>query len=1482
MKQSSLLSIFFFFIALQMVHAQPSPGSNKDCCFSYPFEEAVGAPITVSSAATSGGGQFADDVSCSCLAGEGGSTWFSFSCKGAGDLEILITPDHPADFNFSIWAEHCPCQAPTDDSTPFPVACNSVVGTAETGIATDPLASFGVPASAQFSPSAPLIPGMNYFLLVSKVSAAPAGFTIALGGTATIEGLIPPANGGDIQGPAQICAGGTAQFTVPPTFGASNYQWSVTPGNQVPFNWANTFYDYTFPNIGTYEVCVTPSGLQLGCFDAAPSCMTVNVSQLPVPAGFEFGTVCTNSEYVAGNGDVFFFGGTFDLIYNSFYGCDSIVRLTLTQRLSDFNITVKEVCPGECVEWGGVTYCDPGNYDDVQQNQYGCDSTNQLLLIVVPLETKINGATNLDCNHPSVTLNSTGSIFSTNAVFTWRRNNTVVGTGPTLTVTTGGTYTLSIVSAVGDHFCTISETVVIAQDFTLPQGVTAVGGNANCYTTNVTLMGNSTTPGVTYSWTGPNGFTSNLQNPTVSTQGNYILKVTGTNGCTKTATAVVSENKVPPTVVATSNGTLNCNASSVQLSGAGSSTGGQFTYLWTTTNGNITMGETTLTPTVNQGGNYLLTITNLNNGCTNTASATVIQRTDVAAQITSSTNIPCFGGGSGSATVSASGGDGVYTYNWSTGATGTTVSNLNAGSFTVVVTDGNGCSASQQVMITQPANLLPNATTTPQTTFGVNDGTATSSPSGGTSGYTFAWNNGETTQTISDLAPGNYTVVITDANGCSASQTVTVSEVACAVMAFIEHTNVNCPGAADGTATSVLVNANGAITYSWSNGENTQTISGLSGGTYNVTATDEAGCEVVSTVVVDEPQVLTSNLTSTNLTGFNFNNGTATANPNGGTPPYSYFWDNDETSQTITGLSPGNYSVIVTDANGCETTQTVTVNQFNCTLGASIILGEISCNGAADGQASFSLAGGNAPFTYLWSNGETTAAITNLTAGTYIGTATDVAGCPAIAEAILANPAALGVDVTEMIEAQCGADDGSLTVMGLGGTPGYTYLWQTGGEMTQTVTGLNAGTYSVAISDANGCSDSFDILLGTDDDVPPVVLTQNISIQLNANGQATVVPQDVDNGSTDDCQIFSYSLNQTDFDCTDLGANTVTLSVTDIGNNTATGTAIITVEETTPPTINCPANILVGGCNAVADFVVTANDNCGGNVTITQTSGLPSGSNFPLGNSTNTFSATDLGGNTSTCSFVVTVQSNITLTVSQVNVNCFGENDGSATANPLGGLPPVTYLWSNGDDTQTSTGLIAGMYTVTTTDAGGCTASQTVTITQPTNLTTSLVNIMNAVNNQANGSIDVTVAGGSSPYTFVWKNSMGAVIGNLEDISGLLPGTYTLLATDAKGCQSQSGYTIQNDVATNESALNSHVLLYPNPTLGEVTLELVDLFNYGSVEVTAFDITGREVLHTNNSNSKQLLDFKTKPSGVYVLKIMIGGEVLTKRLVVSK
>ncbi|MBK9015108.1 MAG: T9SS type A sorting domain-containing protein [Saprospiraceae bacterium] len=1318
--------------------------------------------------------------------------------------------------------------------------------------------------------------------------------------------------------------------------------------------------NFPYP-VGTYTVCASGSNFFLSCFPWAEKCTTIEVVEYPIPAGYETGYVCTNDTYVAGNGEEFYYGGVFNLLYHTWQGCDSIVVLTLTQKISDFKVTVKEVCAGECVEWGGETVCETGTYDEVLQNQFGCDSTNQLLLISVPIETQINGADTIDCVTTSVTLTSVGSIYAANPVYIWKKGNTVVGNGTTLNVTTGGTYTLQINSIVAGKTCTDIATVLIVQNTTQPQGVVATGGNVTCTSPQVTLLGNSTTQGVSYHWNGPNGFTSNQQNPTVSAQGNYVLTVTGTNGCTKSATAVVSENKVPPTATATTNGTINCNASSVLLSGAGSSTGSQFTYLWTTANGNILSNETTLTPTVNQAGLYVLTVTNTTNGCTKTASTAVIQLPPVTSQITGTTNVACFGETSGSASIAAAGGNGNFTYAWSNGQTGAMTTNLLAGNYTVVVTDGNGCTSSQSVVIAQPPSLVVNASATPQTIFNVNNGTATANPTGGVGSFTYLWSNGGTTQTITDLAPDNYTVVVTDGNGCTASQTVTVSANNCIVKANIDQTNVSCPGAADGSATINLENANPPFTFLWSNGAATQTVTGLAGGTYDVSATDANGCEVVSTVIIEEPLQFNANATATDQTAYNANDGTASATPTDGTAPYSFLWENGETTETIGGLAPGDYSVVVTDANGCESEQTVTVNPFNCGLSANIIVSNISCSGASNGQATISLVGGTAPFTYNWSNGETTATITDLPAGTYIATATDESGCPAIAEVTLVEPNPLGLDIVEEVEAECNAADGSLTISGTDGTPGYSYLWQSG-ETTPTITGLTAGTYTVAITDANNCIDNFDIQLGTNDNVPPVVAAQNITVILDANGQATAAPGDVDNGSTDDCDIASINLDQTNFNCDDLGDNTVTLSVTDIGNNTATATATVTVvdnsapvlvlqnvtlnigtngtatltpqlvdngssdncgivewtfsqasfgcndagpqtvevtatdasgnsttstvmvmvTENTPPAINCPGNMVLPYCDPVADFNVTATDNCAGAVTLTQTSGTPSGSTYPTGNTTVAFTATDVSGNTANCSFVINVPPTMTVGTSTVDVTCNGENDGSATATPTGGSQPYAYQWSSGDDTQSANGLEAGQYTVSVTDAGGCTVVQDATVDEPSDLTTLLVDIINATNNGLNGSVDVSVNGGTPSYTYLWKNAAGQTIGNTQDIAGLGAGTYSLLVTDANGCQSQSAYTIQNVNAVDETDTEGRILLYPNPTSGWVTLELTGPTNLGTVEISAFDVTGRLVLAQQGHGNQLKMNFTDKPSAVYFIKVVVGNDSFIKRLVVNK
>src|SRR5206468_769714 len=186
------------------------------------------------------------------------------------------------------------------------------------------------------------------------------------------------------------------------------------------------------------------------------------------------------------------------------------------------------------------------------------------------------------------------------------------------------------------------------------------------------------------------------------------------------------------------------------------------------------------------------------------------------------------------------------------------------------------------------------------------------------------------------------------------------------------------------------------------------------------------------------------------------------------------------------------------------------------------------------------------------------------------------------------------------------------------------------------------GSFTLTVTVSNsGCTNSCQLLVTVADSTPPIAVCQDVTVQLDGTGNATIIPAQIDNGSTDDCLIASLSLDQTSFDCSNVGANTVTLTVTDASGNTATCTATVTVVDNQAPTIICPADISqdndANNCGAIVNYIAPVGaDNCSG-ATTAQTAGLASGSLFPVGVTTNTFVVTDAAGNTATCSFTVTV-----------------------------------------------------------------------------------------------------------------------------------------------------------------------------------------------------------------------------------------------------
>ncbi len=909
------------------------------------------------------------------------------------------------------------------------------------------------------------------------------------------------------------------------------------------------------------------------------------------------------------------------------------------------------------------------------------------------------------CVAPTVTLTTTTN--AANPGFAWTGPNGYSSTQQSPVVNVAGAYNLVVTDSVSG--CTSTAAASVAANNGAP-GAGANGGTLTCVINAVTLAANSPDTNAVFAWTGPNNFSSNAQNPSVNTSGTYNLLVTNPlNGCTSTANAAVALNNTQPATAIAAPANLNCNAAQVQLDATSSSQGSNFNYSWSTTNGNILSGATTLTPVVNQAGNYVLQISNSTNGCTASANTNVNQNQAVAASISAQTNVGCNGASNGTATAASVGGNGTYNYLWSNGATTASVANLAAGTYQVVVTDGEGCTAANNVTISQPEILNANAAATPQSANGVNDGTATAAPLGGTATYNYIWSTNATTQSIADLAPGTYTVTVTDLNGCTSVQSVSVNSFNCTLAATITTVNVSCFGANNGTANVNLSGAANPVTYLWSNGATAATVSNLAPGTYTVNVVDGNNCPATLNTTVAEPVALSANATATSETAAGANNGTATANPVGGAAPFTYLWNNGATTQSISALTPGTYTVVVTDGNGCTNQQLVNVNAFACAVSAQSVVLNVACAGSSNGSVSLVLNNGTAPYTYLWSNGNTTASLNNLAAGTYLATVTDANGCEVAASASVSEPLPFSALLFTTQNPICVGEATGLANASIGGgTQPYTFNWSNGASGAQ-VQNLLPGTYAVTVQDANNCQTSASVTIVATDNEAPSLSIQNATLPLSANGIVTLSLASLSGIATDNCNIVTTTIIPAAFDCDQLGTHTVTVEVKDAAGLTATSTATVTVVDNTAPVLTCSNSITRCAYDDIVAYnAPVAIDNCllaaGGQWKLE--AGLPSGSEFPVGVTTEIYSFTDGSGNTGTCSFEVIITEPV-LFEAPVVVNDLGNQGvGSITMGVLGGVLPLTFSWTlNGVEiatTQNLSGLQAGIYTLTVKDERGC------------------------------------------------------------------------------------------------------------------------------------------------------------------------------------
>jgi len=323
------------------------------------------------------------------------------------------------------------------------------------------------------------------------------------------------------------------------------------------------------------------------------------------------------------------------------------------------------------------------------------------------------------------------------------------------------------------------------------------------------------------------------------------------------------------------------------------------------------------------------------------------------------------------------------------------------------------------------------------------------------------------------LVAGSYTGTITDANNCSISGTISVTEPMILSSMVTTVSVTGCAGGFNGSAFVSVTGGTMPYSYVWSNGTTTANNPFLFAGAYTVTVTDANGCVIEDGGTVTEPTPVALNATSTDITCNGDNDRTATTNVTGGTPPYTYLWSNGATTPSISGLAPGAYFVQVDDFFGCDDTLTIVITEPAVLLAGITSTVDVNCFGDATGAVSITVTGGTTPYSYVWSNGATSANLNGVIAGTYSVTVTDAHGCVTTAgPATLVEPAAaLEATITSSINVDCnGNNTGSADLDVTGGTSPYAYLWSDG-QTTEDASGLFAGVATVTVTDAQGCVD---------------------------------------------------------------------------------------------------------------------------------------------------------------------------------------------------------------------------------------------------------------------------------------------------------------------------------------------------------------------------------------------------------------------------
>ncbi|MEZ4965259.1 MAG: gliding motility-associated C-terminal domain-containing protein [Saprospiraceae bacterium] len=1259
-----------------------------------------------------------------------------------------------------------------------------------------------------------LTPGVNYYLLIDGYAGDQCDFSINVVPPSAVQA--PPVGPiGAVQGPTKICPGGDMTVMVPPVTGAGAYNWTATGGALINGQPSPVTTSAPGGNVVTITAppnAPPPTSIQV-CVQAVNSCdqdnpivcKTIQIEKIP-DTQLQPAVICAEeAPYELPWGQFVFNTGTYSNTYTSYQGCDSIVKQFVTVKPPLIKtLPPQTICAGSCITICGEEYCDGGNFSHTCTSYQGCDSIINFSILLLSPEAQIIGGGNLSCVTTSVTLTSGPSPGS--KIWKVLPSQQVVGTGNSLTVTQAGTYVLTVTASAGGNLCTSTDTIVVTGNTAMPT-ITATNGTIGCGGATTVLNSTTNASNPTFAWTGPNGFTSTDQNPTVSASGTYTVVVTdNSTGCTNSTTATVTGNTTPPTVN-TTGGTLTCSLTSLQIMASANVTGA--TFAWTGPSGFTSSMQN---PTVTVQGTYTVVVTNPTNNCTSTATAVVaLNDTPPTPTASVSGDITC---PTPVVTLSATPGSGV-TYDWSGPNSFTSTAQSppanTAGTYTVTVTNNsNGCTSTATVDIAGDT-MPPDASATGGT---ANCGSPSIVINGNsiTPGATYSWtgpngfNSGDQNPMISDI--GDYILTVTDPNNsCTSTATATV----------IGDFTPPGAGATGGIITcsstnTVIMGSSGTagVTYSWVGPsgnvypQQNPTVSNT--GPYILTVTNPAnGCTSTATANVDPD----ANVPNVSATGGTITCADTAIVLDGGsvTPGVILMWSGPggftSNLEDPTVSVDGTYTLTVSNpSNGCsaqaeaivalnvdEPGATATGGTLTCTTPSFTLTGDSPTGGVSwswTGPNMFTSSDQNPQIT---DDGQYTLVVTN-----------PVNGCTSVAITdVLADQNA------PVASSTTGTLTCALTSLVLNGNANQQvdYAWTGPGgfvSANQNPSVSEPGDYILTVTAVNGCTDAITVTVAQDINPPGASATgdtldcNNPQLPISSGSPVMDVTYNWSGpgGFTSNLQNPTVSLN---------GSYVVTIT-SNANGCTSTSTAIVGIDTVTAVLLASAPDILTCSATMVnIQATVNASGSPLQNLAWTGPAGFTSSDEDPAVTDPGVYTLIATLANGCTSQIQATVNQDITepdasaaggtLTCAITDIDLDG---GSATPGALYDWTGPNNFTSMLEDPNVNAD---GTYTLTVTGPNGCTS-----------VTTAIVDLdvvppgAAAVSSNDLDCDDLsTDLNGTSPTngaTFAWTGPNFSASTAMTTTTA--PGTYIVTATGPNGCTSVDSVAVLQDITPPDAA----------------------------------------------------------------------------------